>query len=159
MSLGSNLGIFDGSNNSWVLKSDTSKNVTLIGKTVNIEVSETPKPTAFKPYLCKSNQQGFEIATAGYVTGNSTNICFFVPCSRYVVGNPTPSAYSVNGFIIRQSGKYTHGSSSTAYVKPSSYSVSLTPGGFNIVAVMSSTTNAINNAPCGIRWSGVVALN
>ena len=159
VSLESNLGIFDGSNNSWVLKSDTSKNVTLIGKTVNIEVSETPKPTAFKPYLCKSNQQGFEIATAGYVTGNSTNICFFVPCSRYVVGNPTPSAYSVNGFIIRQSGKYTHGSSSTAYVKPSSYSVSLTPGGFNIVAVMSSTTNAINNAPCGIRWSGVVALN
>lgn len=159
VSLGSNLGIFDGSNNSWVLKSDTSKNVTLMGNTVNFSISETPNPTSFKPYLCKSNQQGFEITTAGYVTGNSTNICFFVPCSRYVVGNPTPSAYSVNGFIIRQSGKYTHGSSSTAYVKPSSYSVSLTPGGFNIVAVMSSTTNAINNAPCGIRWSGVVALN
>ena len=159
VSEGNNAGIYDATNSQWIIKSDTSKNVTLMGKTVNIEVSETPKPTAFKPYLCKSNQQGFEIATAGYVTGNSTNICFFVPCSRYVVGNPTPSAYSVNGFIIRQSGKYTHGSSSTAYVKPSSYSVSLTPGGFNIVAVMSSTTNAINNAPCGIRWSGVVALN
>lgn len=159
VSEGNNAGIYDATNSQWIIKSDTSKNVTLMGKTVNIEVSETPKPTAFKPYLCKSNQQGFEIATAGYVTGNSTNICFFVPCSRYVVGNPTPSAYSVNGFIIRQSGKYTHGSSSTAYVKPSSYSVSLTPGGFNIVAVMSSTSNAINNAPCGIRWSGVVALN
>ena len=159
VSLGSNLGIFDGSNSSWVLKSDTSRNVTLTGKVVNIEVSETPKPTAFKPYLCKSNQQGFEIATAGYVTGGGTNICFFVPCSRYVAGDTTPSAYSVNGFIIRQSGKYTHGSSSTTYVKPSSYSVSLTPGGFNITAVMSSTTNAINNAPCGIRWSGVVSLN
>lgn len=159
VSLGSNLGIFDGSNSSWVLKSDISRNVTLTGKVVNIEVSETPKPTAFKPYLCKSNQQGFEIATAGYVTGGGTNICFFVPCSRYVAGDTTPSAYSVNGFIIRQSGKYTHGSSSTTAVKPSSYSVSLTPGGFNITAVMSSTTNAINNAPCGIRWSGVVSLN
>ncbi len=159
VSEGNNAGIYDATNSQWIIKSDISRNVTLTGKVVNIEVSETPKPTAFKPYLCKSNQQGFEIATAGYVTGGGTNICFFVPCSRYVAGDTTPSAYSVNGFIIRQSGKYTHGSSSTTYVKPSSYSVSLTPGGFNITAVMSSTTNAINNAPCGIRWSGVVSLN
>ena len=159
VSEGNNAGIYDATNSQWIIKSDISRNVTLTGKVVNISVSETPKPTAFKPYLCKSNQQGFEIATAGYVTGGGTNICFFVPCSRYVAGDTTPSAYSVNGFIIRQSGKYTHGSSSTTYVKPSSYSVSLTPGGFNITAVMSSTTNAINNAPCGIRWSGVVLLN
>lgn len=136
-----------------------SGDTNIYGKCVNIGVSETPKPTAFKPYLCKSNQQGFDIATAGYVTNNGTNICFFVPCSRYVAGNPTPSAWSANGFIIRQNGKYTHGSSASTYVKPSSYSVSLTPGGFNITAVMSSTTNAINNAPCGIRWSGCVGLN
>lgn len=159
VSEGNNAGIYDVTNSQWIIKSDTSKNVTLMGKTVNIEVSETPNPTSFKPYLCKSNQQRFEIATAGYVTGNGTNICFFVPCSRYVVGEPTPSAWSANGFIIRQSGKYTHGSSSTTYVKPSSYSVALTPGGFTVTAVMSSTTNAINNAPCGIRWSGVVSLN
>lgn len=159
VSEGNNAGIYDATNSKWIIKSDISRNVTLTGKVVNIEVSETPKPTAFKPYLCKSNQQGFEIATAGYVTGGGTNICFFVPCSRYVAGDTTPSAYSVNGFIIRQSGKYTHGSNSTTYVKPSSYSVSLTPGGFNITAMMSSTTNAINNAPCGIRWSGVVSLN
>lgn len=136
-----------------------SGDTNIYGKCVNIGVSETPNPTSFKPYLCKSNQQRFEIATAGYVTNNGTNVCFFVPCSRYVVGDPTPSAWSANGFIIRQSGKYTHGSNSTTYVRPSSYSVVLTPGGFTITAVMSSTTNAINNAPCGIRWSGVVGLN
>lgn len=136
-----------------------SGDTNIYGKCVNFSISETPNPTSFKPYLCKSNQQRFEISTAGYVTNNGTNICFFVPCSRYVAGDPTPSAWSANGFIIRQSGKYTHGSNSTTYVRPSSYSVVLTPGGFTITAVMSSTTNAINNAPCGIRWSGVVGLN
>ena len=126
---------------------------------MNIAVSETPNPTSFKPYVCKGDTLDFEIATAGYITNNSTNICFFVPCSRYILGSPIVSAISVDGLMIRQAGKYTHGSSAAKYVKPSSYSVSATQGGFNIVVTISTTTNAINNDACGVRWSGKIVLS
>ena len=136
-----------------------SGDTNIYGTSVNIAVSETPNPTSFKPYVCKGDTLDFEIATAGYITNNFTNICFFVPCSRYILGSPTVSAISVDGLMIRQAGKYTHGSSATKYVKPSSYSVSATQGGFNIVATISTTTNAVNNDACGVRWSGKIVLS
>ena len=136
-----------------------SGDTNIYGTSVNIAVSETPNPTSFKPYVCKGDTLDFEIATAGYITNNSTNICFFVPCSRYILGSPTVSAISVDGLMIRQAGKYTHGSSATKYVKPSSYSVSATQGGFNIVATISTTINAVNNDACGVRWSGKIVLS
>lgn len=136
-----------------------SGNTNIYGTSVNIAVSETPNPASYKPYVCKGDTLDFEIATAGYITSNSTNICFFVPCSRYILGSPTVSAISVDGLIIRQAGKYTHGSSATKYVKPSSYSVSATQGGFNIVVTISTTTNAVNNDACGVRWSGKIVLS
>ncbi len=158
VSEGNNAGIYDATNSQWIIKSDTSKNVTLMGNTVNI-TSTKANNTTFKPYVCKGDTLDFEIATAGYITNNSTNICFFVPCSRYILGSPTVSAISVDGLMIRQAGKYTYGSSATKYVKPSSYSVSATQGGFNIVVTISTTTNAVNNDVCGVRWSGKIVLS
>lgn len=137
-----------------------SGDTNIYGTSVNIAVSETPNPASFKPYVCKGDTLDFDIATTGYITSGSTDICFFVPCSRYILGNPTPSAVSINGLIIRQGGKYTHGSSASVYVKPSSYSVSIAPdGGFYVIATMSTTTNAINNDVCGVRWSGKIVLS
>ena len=138
-----------------------SGDTNIYGKGVNISISETPNPASFKPYVCKGDTLTYEnIASAGYVTGGSTNICFYVPCSRYILGNPTPSAVSINGLTIRQGGKYTHGSSASAYVKPSSYSVSIAPdGGFYVNAVINTTTNAVNNDACGVRWSGKIVLS
>ena len=136
-----------------------SGDTNIYGKSVNIAVSETPNPASFKPYVCKGDTLDFDIATTGYITSGSTDICFFIPCSRYILGNPTPSAVSINGLIIRQGGKYTHGSSASVYVKPSSYSVSIAPdGGFYVIVTMSTTTNAINNDACGVRWSGKIVL-
>lgn len=118
-----------------------SGDTNIYGKGVNISISETPSPASFKPYVCKGDTLTYEnIASAGYVTGGGTNICFYVPCSRYILGNPTPSAVSINGLTIRQGGKYTHGSSASVSVKPSSYSVSIAPdGGFYVSATMSAT--------------------
>lgn len=138
-----------------------SGDTNIYGKGVNISISETPSPASFKPYVCKGDTLTYEnIASAGYVTGGGTNICFYVPCSRYILGNPTPSAVSINGLTIRQGGKYTHGSSASVSVKPSSYSVSIAPdGGFYVSATMSATTNAVNNDACGVRWSGKIVLS
>ena len=99
------------------------------------------------------------IHTAGFVSTKGTKVYFTIPLTRYVLGDPTVTFTSTTGFIIRQNGKYTHGSDSDIYVKPKSVEVTLNNFGIRVNAVFSKTTNAVNNAPCGIVWSGNITFS
>ena len=61
--------------------------------------------------------------------------------------------------MIRQNGKYTHGSDAGKYVKPKSVEVTVNSFGIRVNAVFSNTANAVNNAPCGIAWSGNITFS
>lgn len=99
------------------------------------------------------------IHTAGFVSTDSSTVYFTIPLTRYVLGDPTITFTSTSGFIIRQNGKYTHGSASGKYVKPKSVEVAVNNFGIRVNAVFSNKTNAVNNAPCGIAWSGNITFS
>ena len=99
------------------------------------------------------------IHTAGFVSTGGTKVYFTIPLTRYVLGDPTITFTSTSGFMIRQNGKYTHGSSDGTYVKPKSVEVTVNSFGIRVNAVFSKTTNAVTNTPCGIAWSGNITFS
>lgn len=99
------------------------------------------------------------IHTAGFVSTGGTKVYFTIPLTRYVLGDPTITFTSTTGFMIRQNGKYTHGSADGTYVKPKSVEVTLNSFGIRVNATFSNTTNAVNNTPCGIAWSGNITFS
>lgn len=116
--------------------------------------------TSFMPYYCAGDTITMStIYIGGFVSGSSANVQFFIPLSKPIIGNPTVSIASTSGLIIRQDGKYTHGSTASAAVYPNSYSAGIRQGGINVVAKFSTTTNAVNNAPCGIAWTGTITFS
>lgn len=119
--------------------------------------------THYRPYYRAGDVINFNIKTAGYVTSSGQNVYFTVPITKPVIGSPTVTVSSNNGFILRQNG-YTHGCNGAAspavYVKPTSYYVeSNFNSGFIITAVFDVTTNVENNSPIGIHWSGTITLS
>ena len=113
----------------------------------------------FLPYYKAGTEVSNTIYTGGFITSSGTKVYFNVPLMKPVIGNPTVTCISVDGFILRQDGKYTHGSAASTWVKPTSYECTLTNYGVRIQATFSSTTNAINNAPTGVSWSGIIQFS
>lgn len=144
----------------WGMYNEEKGSTNIYGKDVTIGSSLAGKAT-FRPYYRKGDTITFDsIYTAGYVTSSMKNVQFFIPLSKPIIGSPTVSITSTDGFIIRQGGKYTHGSSSDTYVAPDSYqALYVRPGGIAVTAVFSTTTNALNNEPCGIAWKGSITLS
>lgn len=77
-----------------------------------------------------------------------------------IVGSPSVTLTSGNGFIIRQGNKYTHGSAADVYIKPTSYEAIATPyNGIYAKAVFSNTANVTNNDALGIYWNGTITFS
>lgn len=138
----------------------------IYGHDVNIGVSNIATPDTFRPYKRKGDNFTITIDTAGYVTNGGKEVVFWIPISVPIIGSPTVTAASVNGFVLRQNNNYTHGSdwdsinSEYTYVKPSTYEVVQTMfNGFRIKATFSSTTNATNNTPIAVHWVGKVTFS
>lgn len=114
----------------------------------------------YKPYYEVGDTIDVEWTGAGFVSNEGVNVYFSIPLSKPVIGTPTVSVESSNGLIIRQNGTFTHGSSASGYVKPT-YSATLSCDGgiVNVVATLSSTANAVNDAPCGITASLTIAFS
>lgn len=93
----------------------------------------------------------------GYVTGS--NVVFTIPLTKPIIGSPTVTATSNQGFIMRQGGKFTHGSASGSYVKPTSCSAIANNSGIVITAVFDDTTNAISNDIISVYWDGTITLS
>lgn len=116
---------------------------------------------SFRPYFRAGDSFEIYISTAGYLTNSKQDITFTIPLAKPVMGSPTVTASSVSGFVLRQGGSYTHGSSSSTYVKPSSYEATLRGYGtsIQIIATRTTTTNATNNETIGIAWSGKITFS
>lgn len=115
--------------------------------------------SAFRPYYRAGDTVDIStIYIGGFVSGSSANVQFFIPLSKPIIGSPTVSIASTGGLIIRQDGKYTHGSAASTTVYPDSYSTGIRQGGVNVIARFTTITNAVNNAPCGIAWTGTITF-
>lgn len=127
----------------------------IYGQDINLTISNAsnnPDGDSFRPYFRKSDTVSGVWHGAGYITSSGTAVRFSIQLSKPIIGDPTVTISSVDGLIVRQSTKYLYGSTATVYIKPSSYSASLSFSGncINITATMSNTTNVENNSACGI---------
>lgn len=114
----------------------------------------------YYPYYRAGDTINFKVRASGYVTNSGKNVVFTIPITKPVIGAPSAIATSSNGFVLRQNNGYTHGSASSTYVKPVSYSVeSNYNSGFIVTAVFDVTTNVVNNSPIGIYWDGTITLS
>lgn len=137
-----------------------SGNTNVYGYDVNIATSNVASGSyTFQPYRRRGNSATIAIRTSGWLTNANKNVNFFVPFAVPIVGSPTVTVASGNGFILRQNGSYTHGSGSSTYVFPSTYTASI--AGFHgvvITAEFSDTTNSTNNDTIGIQWHGTITF-
>ena len=109
----------------------------------------------YRPYYRLNDSIVLRWFGSGYITSNSTQVCFSIPLAKPVIGEPKVQVNSVYGLCVRQSGYCYGATASDSYVVPSSYSAELDGDGTSvrIVANMPNTTNTTNNAPCGIDAS------
>lgn len=132
----------------------------ICGNDISLYVASTGN-SSFHPY-CKAGDtfKYSNFRTSGYVTNSGKDVTFLIPIAMPIIGSPTATATSGDGFVLRQGEKYTHGSSTSTAVKPVSYTV--TPSfssGFIVVAKFDVVTNVINNNPIGIYWDGSITLS
>ena len=118
--------------------------------------------TPYRLYYAAGMSFEMRVTDAGFVSNSSKSVYFTIHFSRPVVNSPTVTVKSETdgGFRLRQGGKYTHGSTSSSYVKPSSYTVTgKTVNYIRIKADFSKTTNAVNNEVIGYDWYGIVEFS
>lgn len=137
-----------------------SGNTYIDGHDVYTAISNAASSHSWRPYRRQGDSFSFTVDATGYVSNSGKNIQFRFPLTVPIVGSPVISVTSGTGFILRQNGKYTHGSSSSVSVVPTSYTASYgTYLGIFIVAKFEDTTNAVDNETIGIRWNGTITLS
>ena len=117
----------------------------------------------FRPYYRAGDVISFtgnsSVRTAGYVTNAGKNVVFTIHLPKPIIGSPNVAITDGQGLVLRQGGNYTHGSGSSTFVKPTSYSLVLNNSGIVVTAVFDVTTNVTNNDAIGIYWDGVITLS
>lgn len=109
----------------------------------------------YKPYYSSGDSINVEWYGAGFVSNSSGSVYFSISLSKPVIGCSNVSAESINGLIVRQSSIFVYGSSESSYAIPVSYSCFLSGDGgiVNVIATFGNTTNAQNEASCGVAAS------
>lgn len=124
----------------------------IYGKTIRMFVGTAD--VNYKPYFEAGDSVSGIWWGCGFISSSSQKIYFTIPLAKPVIGSPTVTVTTVDGygFQVRQDGSYAYGSSSSVYATPSAYAATLAwdGGSIRITATMPNTTNAVNNAPCGI---------
>lgn len=146
-------------------------NTNVYGHDILHGVSNIATPGTYKPYLRRGDEVAITFYGTGFVTNAKAEVHFMIPLSKPIVGTPTISVTSTTGFIIRQAnttnangtdqGRYTHGSGATTHIFPKNPMTAYAyhAAGVRVVAVFDDTTNAINNAPCGIKFIGTITFS
>lgn len=118
----------------------------------------------YRPYYRVGDVIDIHVRTSGYTTNLGHEVSFTIPLTKPIIGEPILEITSEKGFILRQDGKYTHGSYSSAseastYVQPYKYIVD---NNFNtgiiVSAMFEDITNVINNDSIGIYFDGQIIL-
>lgn len=139
---------------------NASGDTNIYGNDINFGISNIATPGSFRPYRRRGDSFSLTLRTAGYVTNGGKDVSFWIPMAEPIVGSPTVTITSGDGFVFRQGAQYTHGSTASVYAKPSSYeAVATTFNGIYVKAVFSNTTNVINNDAIGIYWNGTITLS
>lgn len=134
-----------------------SGNTNVYGHDVHIGVSNIKDPGYYRPYRRQGDSTTFNFDTAGYVTNAGADVRFLIPFSVPIVGSPTVSV--TGSMVLRQDGKYTHGSASGSYVAPVTIKATAAMWcGVYVIASFTDLTNVINNAPIGIQFNGTVSF-
>lgn len=137
-----------------------SGDTNVYGHDINFGISNIASPDSYRPYRRMGDSVTLTLRTAGYVTNSGKDVSFWIPFAVPIVGSPTATITSGNGFVLRQGDKYTHGSSASANVTPASYEAVATPfNGVYVKAVFSNTTNVTNNDAIGIYWHGTITFS
>lgn len=127
---------------------------------ITFGVSNIATPSTYRPYRRQGDTFSMTLRTAGYVTNSGKDISFWIPMSEPIIGSPSVTVTSLNGFVLRQGNAYTHGSSASVYVIPNSYEATATfLNGIYVKAVFSDTTNVTNNDTIGIYWNGTITFS
>jgi hypothetical protein len=135
-------------------------NTNIYGYDVNFGVSNISTPGTYRPYRRRGDSINFTLRTAGYVTNAGKDVTFTVPFAVPIIGSPTVTVSSLNGFILRQGNNYTHGSTASVYVVPDSYEATVSQWmGVTITAKFSNITNVTNNDAIGIYWNGAITFS
>lgn len=139
---------------------DNKNGDTLIyGHDVRIGVSNVEEVGNYIPYYRKGMSVSMTLITAGFVTNSGKDVYFWIPLSKPMFGSPTVTLSSINGFILRNGGQYTHGSGTSNSVKPDFYYVYPYQTGLYAKASFTDTTNVSNNNAIGIQWNGTVTFS
>lgn len=131
----------------------------IYGNKIQHIVNTKSGSASYKPYYEAGDSFETEWYGAGFISSGSKVVYFSIPLSKPIIGSTTPNVTVANattgkgGLQIRQDSNYVFGSSSTEKATPSSYSAKVMGNGnfVQIEATMANTTNAVNNAPCGIN--------
>lgn len=144
----------------WGNYNSKSGNTNIYGYDVIHGVSNIPNPGTYRPYRRQGDTLNLKLRTAGYVTNAGKDVTFWIPLTEPIVGSPTVTIASNDGFTLRQGNAYTHGSSATVFTHPDSYEATATMfHGIYVRAVFSNTTNVTNNDTIGIYWSGTITFS
>ena len=118
---------------------------------------------AYKPYYGPGDTIRLYLPTAGYVINSGKDVLFTVTLPK-----PLLSGVSVNatfnktseGIIVRQAGKFVYGATSgSTYIKPGLCDINVYENGILYIrCTMTNSTNAINNAECGVFISATLEV-
>lgn len=123
------------------------------------DVSYRPYYRAGDTISFAGNSTNNAVRAIGYVAGSGKNVVFTIPLTKPIIGSPSVTATSNQGFILRQGGNFTHGSASGSYVKPASCTAIANNSGIVVTAVFDVVTNAINNDVISVYWDGNITLS
>lgn len=144
---GVNRGIHDTSEDHWMLYCDQ-----------NDMYFQAPKTSKIKPYYRAGDSIELYYQGAGFATSNGKYVVFTIPINKPIDASNVVAS-SVSGFIGRSNGKYTHGSTSSTYVKPASYEAAINGNAVRVSMNFKNNTNVTNNAAIGVTWSGKITFS
>lgn len=132
----------------------------VMGHNIGFRISDIASGTqSWYPYYNRGQSISIAASFDGVLRTNKNDVYFIVPLVKSVVGNPTVTCTSVNGFKMRQTS-YTHGSTGDKYVKPTKYTASIIGGGsIAVTATFSSTANTTSDSYITIYWSGKITFS
>lgn len=151
---GQNYGIYKRNGfNDWVLKFTEAGDMYF----------HPPSAGSFRAYYRPGDSQNVVVRTAGYVTDSKKSVQFLLPFNCPTVGVSSIAVTSVDGFILRSTSGYSHGSdgANAVYAVPTKITATkVSAGGLYIVATFDDVTNvSVNNTPIGIQASINMTFN
>lgn len=135
-------------------------NTNVYGYDVTIGVSNLATAYSYRPYIRQGDSFNVDLYISGWTSNGGADIYFTIFLSRPIIGSPTVTCTSIDGFRLRQNNAYTHGCTYNKFVTPSSMTATTRyTYGVTVKATFSTTTNVVNNAPIGIDFYGTLTFS